>query len=278
VAQRTGDQRLLETVARTASAGWVPALAVSIALVLGGCGGGSSDPPSTSVESSPSAAAGAPSASPDAGGGTGPATGAGASSGEGGSSEAQGGAEGQSRGEKHGPRVSQPTGPREPGITAKERREATIANMSLRSPGIAPEGGPIAALPARYTCDGANTWPALTWSGVPPDTAELVLYAMNVQPVDGKLFVDWAVAGLDPNLGEIQSGKLPRGAVVGRNSFGQTSYSVCPTGSSELYMFALYALPKSLSPTLGFEPHEFRKAVLQVSGNAGLLPLSYARG
>jgi phosphatidylethanolamine-binding protein (PEBP) family uncharacterized protein len=169
-------------------------------------------------------------------------------------------------------------GPEEPGITPEQRREATVASISLQSPSGRPSGGGPPALPAQYTCDGKNTSPALSWQGVPEGTAELVLFVMNTQPVAGKLFFDWAVAGLSPDLEEIEAGKLPKGAVVGRNSFGKTGYEICPEGSSESYVFLLFALPKKLSPGQGFEPLALRKSVSEISSNAGLTALSYARG
>jgi len=150
--------------------------------------------------------------------------------------------------------------------------------MILRSPVSQPSSGRLETLPSLYSCDGKNTSPALRWQGVPEGTVELVLFAMNVQPVNGKLFFDWAVAGLDPGLEELEAGKLPKGAVVGRNSFGNTDYEICPEGSGEIYMFALYAVPKKLSPAKGFDPHDLRQVVLDVSGNVGLLPLTYVRG
>jgi len=150
--------------------------------------------------------------------------------------------------------------------------------MALQSPSSQSSSGGPQALPAQYTCDGEGTSPALRWQGVPQGSAELVLFAMNTRPVGGELFFDWAVAGLSPELEEIEAGKLPKGAVVGRNSFGRAGYEICPEGSGETYVFVLFALPKSLSPSQGFEPLALRKAVAEVSGNAGLLALSYARG
>jgi phosphatidylethanolamine-binding protein (PEBP) family uncharacterized protein len=149
--------------------------------------------------------------------------------------------------------------------------------MTLESPSSQASSGGPQLLSAQYTCDGKNTSPALRWQGVPQGTTELVLFAMNTQPVGGELFFDWAVAGLSPELEEIEAGKLPRDAVVGRNSFGKTGYEICPEGSSETYIFALFALPKKLSPDQGFEPVALRKAVNDVSGNVGLLALSYTR-
>jgi phosphatidylethanolamine-binding protein (PEBP) family uncharacterized protein len=150
--------------------------------------------------------------------------------------------------------------------------------MVLQSPSSQPPSGGPTALSAEYTCDGKNTSPALRWQGVPQGTAELALFTMNIQPVKGQLFFDWAVAGLSPDLEEIEAGKLPEGAIVGRNSFGKMGYGICPEGNSETYMFALFALPEKLSPKPGFEPLAFRKDALEIAGNAGILALGYSRG
>lgn len=153
-----------------------------------------------------------------------------------------------------------------------------MASMRLDSPSVPPSSGGPGALPVQYTCDGKNTSPALHWQGVPAGTAELALFAMNLQPVQGKLFFNWAVAGIDPALEEIKAGQLPKGAVVGRNSFGKVDYELCPEGSGETYMFALFALPKKLSPGRGFDPLALRKEVTDTSGSVGLLAVNYTRG
>jgi phosphatidylethanolamine-binding protein (PEBP) family uncharacterized protein len=150
--------------------------------------------------------------------------------------------------------------------------------MSLESPEIVASAGRLGRLDATYTCDGKDSWPELRWGGVPPGTVELALYVMNVQPVQEQLFVDWAVAGLDPGLTGVAAGALPRDAVVGANGFGKVGYSLCPSGAGETYMFAIYALSTSLSPRQGFDAREFRGEVLDTSGNVGLLPAVYERG
>ncbi len=286
MAPGTADQRFLVRPAKTTSAGILLALVVA-ALVLAGCGGGSSDsssPETTTVgtsaglssDGSKSATAGGPSAN---GAGNGPGAG-GASAGSAGGPTGSGAEAGASDGNagKHGPRIAQPRGAPEPGITPQQRQEATVASMILQSPSSQSSGGGPQALPATYTCDGPGTSPALRWQGVPPGTAELVLLTMNIQPVAGKLFFDWAAAGLSPDLEEIEAGRLPKGAIVGRNSFGKAGYEICPESGAETYMFALFALPKKLSPAPGFDPSTLRKEVLDASGNVGLLALSYGRG
>jgi len=154
---------------------------------------------------------------------------------------------------------------------------ATVADLALTSPAIIAADGHLGRLAPTYTCDGKNSWPALSWSAVPAGTVELALFAMNVAPVEGQIFFDWAVAGLNPGLEGIQAGELPRGAVVATNSFGKTGYSLCPQGPGETYMFALYALPQSLGLKRGFDSLSARQEVLDVSGDVGLLPAVYER-
>jgi phosphatidylethanolamine-binding protein (PEBP) family uncharacterized protein len=162
-------------------------------------------------------------------------------------------------------------------VTAEQRREATVANITLESPSL-DGGSAVQQLPSVFTCDGKNSWPSLKWSGIPAGTEELALMLVNTQPVNGSLFFDWAVTGLDPGLEGLEAGRLPKGVVVGRNGSGKTAYSVCPPrGSSETYFFTLYALPRPLEAKSGFDPVALREEALNVSHNVGLLPVSYAR-
>ena len=168
-----------------------------------------------------------------------------------------------------------PEGEREPGITPQQRKKATTASLTLESPAF--KGG--TALPARFTCDAKNTSPPLRWPAVPAGTGELVLIALNLLPVEGALFFDWAVAGLDPSLTELKEGELPQGAILGTNSFGKRAYGLCPPskGKEERYLFMLYAIPEALNPKPGFDPLQLREEVLAEHGDVGLLATSYVR-
>jgi phosphatidylethanolamine-binding protein (PEBP) family uncharacterized protein len=112
--------------------------------------------------------------------------------------------------------------------------------------------GAAPPLPARYTCDGADLSPAVNWSNVPRGTKELALFiAHSVQK--GTNTTNWAVVGLKPTLTGIAAGKLPAGAIVGRNGSGKLGYSICPAkGSSTLFGVALYALPHHVAVKQGF--------------------------
>jgi phosphatidylethanolamine-binding protein (PEBP) family uncharacterized protein len=134
-------------------------------------------------------------------------------------------------------------------------------------------------IPARYTCDGSNTSPPISWSHVPPNTAEIDLFLFNLAPVHGKLFANWAVAGLSPKLHGLSAGQLPSGAILGRNSHGQVAYSLCPAkGPTVRYAFLMYALPKKIPVQPGFNAEALREKALHTAESAGLLGLSYKRG
>ncbi len=284
MAQRTGAERFLAPLAKPTTAGLCLAVVVA-GLALAGCGGSDSDSSgaeessTTSVASAPSA--GEASSSPGAKAGSGSQSGkAGSevSSGSGDPGQGGGGGGGAAgTGAKHGPRIAQPKGAREQAPSPDDVAEATVANISLQSSSLIQTAeGPL-RIPASYTCDGKAGWPELRWQNVPADTAELILYAMSAQPVEEQLFVNWAVAGLDPSLEGIEAGRLPKGAIVGTNGYGKRGYEICPAGA-EIYMFAVYALPQALSPQGGFDARELRRRILDVSGNVGLLPAFYSRG
>jgi phosphatidylethanolamine-binding protein (PEBP) family uncharacterized protein len=273
MAQRTGADRRLASRASAASARVALALAALFLIALAGCGG-DEDSDSGSPSAERQAGSGAAVQEGAAGDSEAPPGSAGAQD-----AGAAGGGGGAGEGGKQGPRVPAPQGTREPELTPEQKAEATVASIKLQSPAVRQSEGSLAALPSTYTCDGENSWPPLRWEGVPQGTVELALVAMSLQPVDGKIFFDWALAGIEPEVEEIEAGRLPRGAVMGQNGFGKVGYSICPApGERESYFFALYALPRELALSRGFDPAELRRQAQEISQNAGLLVASYARG
>jgi phosphatidylethanolamine-binding protein (PEBP) family uncharacterized protein len=135
----------------------------------------------------------------------------------------------------------------------KTARFASVPNESIEVsiPGLLREG----YIPERYTCDGADVSFPLRWSHVPSGTAELAIFVINLQPVHGRFFFDWALTGLSATSHGISAGTLPPGAIVGRNSFGAVGYSICPAkgASEEHYVVRAIALPHPLAATPGFD-------------------------
>src|ERR1044072_1671221 len=269
---RSANSRITPLV-KVASVKGVLALATGAVLFLSGCGG-NSDSDTSTEETQPHSAAvvgGGSGSDADAQGSAGQASGY--------DSVQSGGTQPSLEVGKEGPSVPVRGGPQEPGVTPKQRQEATVASISLSSPAIEPATlGSPSALPPTYTCDGRDTWPELRWEGAPPNTKELALFVMGLQPGGGKVFFDWTVAGLSPELRGIKADRLPKGAVVGRNSFGRVGYSICPPpGQQETYFFALYALSEPSGAKKGFDPYALREQALRSSSNRGLMAASYAR-
>jgi phosphatidylethanolamine-binding protein (PEBP) family uncharacterized protein len=102
-------------------------------------------------------------------------------------------------------------------------------------------------LPARYTCDGANIAPPLKWGAVPSISGEVVLFALGVassQSTPTSSSIEWAVAGLKPELHGIGAGELPSGAFLVAGSKGKRPYSICPPkGQTRHYRFVIYSMP-----------------------------------
>jgi phosphatidylethanolamine-binding protein (PEBP) family uncharacterized protein len=131
---------------------------------------------------------------------------------------------------------------------------------------------------ARHTCDRGDVSLPVRWSGVPHGTAELALFAISFQPVHGRLFFDWAVAGLSPKLREVAAGRLPRDAVVGRNSFGHDGYSICPpSGTRESYAVRVIALPHKLAAQPGFDALTLYRNAERSAKVVGLAGVTYKR-
>ncbi|MGP0100933.1 MAG: YbhB/YbcL family Raf kinase inhibitor-like protein [Solirubrobacteraceae bacterium] len=144
-----------------------------------------------------------------------------------------------------------------------------LVDITVSSPAVA-EGG---ALPARYTCHGADISPPLRWGAVPAGTAELVLFISNLErkaPGGGPL-IYWAVAGLRPAPGGIAAGAPAAGAVVGRNSLGQDRYSICPSpGGVQHYLVSLFALAHPIAAKPGFDAAALYQSAASVAEHKGL--------
>jgi Raf kinase inhibitor-like YbhB/YbcL family protein len=118
------------------------------------------------------------------------------------------------------------------------------AHMNLTSSAFAAG----AAIPEQFTCKGADTSPALAWSGVPQNTASFALIMDDPDAPSGT-FVHWVIWNLPATAHSLPEGvakteQLPDGARQGRNSAGNTGYyGPCPpAGQTHRYFFRLYAL------------------------------------
>lgn len=93
----------------------------------------------------------------------------------------------------------------------------------------------------RYTCEGDDVSPALSWQNLPVGTVEV---AISIIDLDADGFVHWVVTGLDPTSSGLLEDEVPEQAVQAQNSFGTPGYrGPCPPdGEEHTYLFTLYAL------------------------------------
>jgi Raf kinase inhibitor-like YbhB/YbcL family protein len=104
------------------------------------------------------------------------------------------------------------------------------------------EGGNI---PSKFTCDGANSSPALQISDVPSEAKSLVLIVDDPDAPSG-LFTHWAVWNISPQSSTIAEGSTPKGA-QGTNDFGKSGYGgPCPPSGTHRYYFKIFALDREL--------------------------------
>ena len=97
------------------------------------------------------------------------------------------------------------------------------------------------AIDTRYTCDGPDIAPALTWDAAPAGTQEI---AVAMTDLDLPGFVHWVMAGIDPMSTGLGEGEIPEFASVGVNGMGRTAYSgPCPpAGETHRYQVTVYLL------------------------------------
>jgi len=121
------------------------------------------------------------------------------------------------------------------------------------------------SIPARYTCDGKDTSPPLSWHGVPTAAQSLVLIVDDPDAPDPAAprmtWVHWLLYNLpatDGGLGENASTTgLPSGTQVGVNDWKRSDYGgPCPPVGRHRYFHKLYALDIVL-PDLG-KPNKAR--------------------
>ena len=128
-------------------------------------------------------------------------------------------------------------------------------SLTLTSPVFQHQG----EIPAKYTCEGRDISPALSWSGVPGGARSLVLIVDDPDAPDPKAplmtWVHWVLYNLPPSssgLAEAVAAKdLPKGTREGLNDWKRTGYGgPCPPIGRHRYFHKLYALDTVL-PDLG---------------------------
>jgi len=108
-------------------------------------------------------------------------------------------------------------------------------------------------IPKKFTCQGQDVSPQLSWSGAPAGTKTFVLIVDDPDAPAGT-WVHWVLYNLPASAKELPEGVEKQetvlvGALQGRNDFRKVGYGgPCPpAGKPHRYFFKLYALDTALS-------------------------------
>ncbi len=121
-------------------------------------------------------------------------------------------------------------------------------------------------IPPRYTCDGQDVSPPLTWSPPPANTQSLALICDDPD-APGKTWVHWVVYNLPPSTRSLpeavpEGSAIAGGGLQGINDFNQLAYGgPCPPGGNHRYFFKLYALDRMLNLKPGVSKAELEVAM-----------------
>jgi hypothetical protein len=130
---------------------------------------------------------------------------------------------------------------------SSDAKQKKNMNIKIKS-AVFEEGGMI---PKKYTCDGENISPPLSWADAPDGTKTYALICDDPDAPAGT-WVHWVMYNMPANtkeLSEAVSAKknIDNGAIQGINDFRKTGYGgPCPPGGTHRYFFKIYALNTSL--------------------------------
>ena len=115
-------------------------------------------------------------------------------------------------------------------------------DMSVKSP----EFGEGDSIPVKFTCDGEDVPPIVSWEK-PPAGTKAVVMIMDDPDAPGGIFSHWVILNIPTNDNSVRSvieGKAAGEVVVGTNGFGESDYGgPCPpAGEMHEYRFNVFAL------------------------------------
>lgn len=122
-------------------------------------------------------------------------------------------------------------------------------------------------IPKKFTCDGADVSPQLSWKGAPAATQSFALI-MDDPDAPAGTWVHWVLYNLPGNSKELPEGvekqeQLANRALQGRNDFPRIGYNgPCPPpGKPHRYFFKLYALDARLNLKAGATKSDLESAM-----------------
>lgn len=135
--------------------------------------------------------------------------------------------------------------------------------MRILSPVLQHEG----EFPKRFTCEGENISPELSWEGAPKETKffTLVLHDPDASRRNG--FTHWLLYDIPAAIDRVREnvpkrGQLADAALQGLNDSGEIGYiGPCPPSGRHRYFTRLYALRDKLGLPAGATAEEVQLAL-----------------
>ena len=126
---------------------------------------------------------------------------------------------------------------------------------------------PGGSIPKKFTCDGPDVSPALSWTEPPAGTQAFALIVDDPDAPAGT-WVHWVLYDLPANAralpeGVAKANELPDGSLQGRNDFGKVGWNgPCPPkGPAHRYFFKLYALGAKVNLKAGATKADLERAM-----------------
>jgi Raf kinase inhibitor-like YbhB/YbcL family protein len=126
--------------------------------------------------------------------------------------------------------------------------EAAMTEFKLSSPSFQNKQ----PIPAKHSCEGADTAPGLQWAGAPSGTKSFALICDDPDAPGGS-WVHWVIYGISAGKAELPENVAKTDTVAGMkqgmNDFGRVGYGgPCPPpGKAHHYHFKLFALDTELN-------------------------------
>ncbi len=137
-------------------------------------------------------------------------------------------------------------------------------------------------IPSKYTCDGINVSPPLSWRTDAQGIKSFVLVCDDPDAPAGD-WAHWIIYDMPANVREIREDcnanrNLPDGAQMGINDFHKIAYGgPCPPSGTHRYHFKIYAVDKILHLKAGAPKREVLEAMDKHIIAEGLLIGKYKR-
>ena len=122
-------------------------------------------------------------------------------------------------------------------------------------------------IPTRFTCEGENISPELSWEGAPTAAKSFALIVHDPDAPRTNGFAHWMLYNIPANVVQIPE-SIPEGPRVsglglqGKNDSGQIGYTgPCPPSGSHRYFVRLFALQRELDLAPGATATELQSAM-----------------